>query len=222
MDYNSAQRVTVFLTQSKNIQAKIKKYYNRNSTVIHPPTDTAKFLSLKKNQQDYYLIVGRQVAYKRLDLAVDAFNELGLPLVVAGTGEEIQIQQARAKANIDFRGFVPDEELPQLYANAKAVLYPQEEDYGLVPVEAQAAGTPVIAYSAGGAAETVVDGTTGVLFDQQTPEALIAAVKRFETLKFDVNKLREHSKNFDENVFRHQLKEFVEREYSKFNNQKIA
>jgi glycosyltransferase involved in cell wall biosynthesis len=215
-DYAMAQKVNVYLTQSKNIQAKIKKYYNRDSTVIHPPTDTSQYLKLKKNQGDFYLIVGRQVAYKRLDLAVDAFNELGLPLVVAGTGEEIAVQRSRAKANIDFRGFVSDDELLQLYADAKAVLYPQDEDYGLVPVEAQAAGTPMIALNRGGAAETVIDGETGVLFDEQSAKALVAAVKRFQTLTFDPAKLREHAKKFDVAVFERQLREFVDSAYVKF------
>ncbi len=221
-DYKLAQRVNIYLTQSKNIQEKIKKYYNRDSTVIHPPTDTSKFLGLKKGNGDFYLIVGRQVAYKRLDLAVDAFNELGLPLVVAGTGEEIAVQRPRAKKNIALRGFVSDTELLQLYADAKAVLYPQEEDYGLVPVEAQAAGTPVIAYNRGGAAETVVDGETGVLFDQQTPEALIAAVHRFERLSFNPHTLREHAKKFDESVFRRELTEFVDTAYREFKTKKTT
>ncbi len=215
-DYNAAQKVDVFVTQSKYVQARIKKYYDRDSVVIHPPTNTSLFINLKKEVGNYYLIVGRQVAYKRLDLAVDAFNELGLPLVIAGTGEEIAVQKPRAKSNIDFRGFVLDTELPQLYANAKAVLYPQEEDYGLVPVEAQAAGTPVIAYSKGGASETVVDGTTGVLFDEQSSEALIAAIKRFEKLKFAPKILREHALKFDEEVFKREIREFVEEEYATF------
>ncbi len=215
-DYNMAQKVDLFVTQSEYIRQRIKKYYNRDSVVIHPPTNTALFINLKKEPGDYYLIVGRQVAYKRLDLAVDAFNELGLPLVVAGAGEEIPAQKPRAKANIDFRGFVPDSELPQLYANAKAVLYPQEEDYGLVPVEAQAAGTPVIAYGKGGASETVVDGTTGVLFNEQTSTGLVEAILRFQKLKFDPKVLREHAKKFDEEVFKKKIREFVEGEYSKF------
>jgi glycosyltransferase involved in cell wall biosynthesis len=215
-DYNMAQRVDLYVTQSKYIQQRIKKYYNRDSVVIHPPTNTSLFMNLKKENGDYYLIVGRQVAYKRLDLAVDAFNALGLPLVVAGAGEEIAIQKPRAKGNIDFRGFVADQDLPQLYANAKAVLYPQEEDYGLVPVEAQAAGTPVIAYGKGGASETVVDGTTGVLFHEQSSVALIEAVKRFEKLKFDPVVLRDHAKKFDEEVFKKKIKEYVEQVYTDF------
>lgn len=218
LDFKMASKVDVYVTQSRYIQGRIKKYYKRDAVVIHPPTDTSQFLNLKKDQDQYYLIVGRQVAYKRLDLAVDAFNELGLPLWVVGSGEEISVQQKRAKNNIVFKGYVGDSQLPQIYANAKAVLFPQEEDYGLVPVESQAAGTPVIAYGVGGAAETVVDGQTGVLFKTQTPEALIEAVRRFEKLQFDPAKLREHSKKFDAHVFKAQLKDFVDKEYAKFKN----
>ncbi len=219
-DYKMAQKVDVFVTQSKYIQARIKKYYDRDSVVIHPPTPTKLFLDLKKKPGEYYLIVGRQVAYKRLDLAVEAFNKLGLPLVIAGAGEEIAVQKKLAKSNITFLGFVPDGDLPQLYAGAKAVLYPQEEDYGLVPIEAQAAGTPVIAFSKGGASETVVDGTTGVLFDEQTTTGLIEAINRFVKLKFDPKVLREHAKKFDEEVFKRKIKEFVKAEYTKFKETK--
>lgn len=215
-DYRLAQKVDLYVTQSKYIQARIKKYYDRDSVLIHPPTITKDYLDLPKQPGDFYLLVGRQVSYKRLDLAVDAFNELGLRLVVAGTGEEIAKQKPRAKANIDFRGFVSDDELLHLYADAKAVLFPQEEDYGLVPVEAQAAGTPVIAYGVGGATETVVDGKTGVLFKTQTAAALVEAVHRFEKLQFDSAALREHSKQFDESVFKREIKAYVEQSYQDF------
>ena len=215
-DYRLAQRVNQYVTQSKYIQGRIKQYYDRDSVVIHPPTDVDKFLKLKKEVGDYFLIVGRQVAYKRLDLAVAAFNELGLPLVVAGTGEEIAVQRAVAEPNVDLRGFVPESELPQLYANARAVIYPQEEDYGLVPVEAQAAGTPVIAYGRGGAAETVIDGETGVLFQEQSVEALVEAVHRFEKLSFDPTALRQHAQKFDEATFKRQFKAYVDQAWQDF------
>ncbi len=209
-DYRMAQNVDYFVSQSEYIKGRIKKYYHRDSAVIYPPTDIKRFAKSKKRPGDYYLIVGRQVAYKRLDLAVDAFNELGLHLVVAGVGEEVNRQLRRAKGNIDFRGRVSDRELIELYAGAKAVLYPQEEDFGLVPVEAQATGTPVIAFGKGGAAETVIDGKTGVLFEKQTPADLIAAVKRFEKLKFDPAALRENAAKFDIAIFKSKLKAFVD------------
>lgn len=212
-DYRMAQRVTTYVTQSRYIQKRIKKYYGRDSELIHPPVDVDKFTSLEKQEGDYFLIVGRQVAYKRLDLAVEAFNELGYRLVVAGSGEEVAKQQNIARSNIEFKGFVAEADLPQLYANARAVVYPQEEDFGLVPVEAMAAGTPVIAYGVGGAAETVIDGRTGVLFGRQTKEALIAAVTKFEDMRFDTQFLRQHAQVFSSERFRKELKALVEREW---------
>lgn len=215
-DFRSAQKVDIYLTQSRYIQQRIKRYYRRDAKVIYPPTDTARFSKTPRRPGSYYLIVGRQVAYKRLDLAVEAFNRLGLPLLVAGTGEEIERQKAKAKPNIIFKGFVPEADLPKLYAEAKAVVYPQAEDFGLVPIEAQAAGTPVIAYGQGGAAETIVDGETGVFFKPQTASALIEAVGRFEGLKFDPAKLKRHAKKFDQPIFKSQIKAFVEQSYRDF------
>ncbi len=212
-DYHKAQKVDYFVTQSNYIKGRIKKYYDRDAEVINPPTETERFLKLTKRHGDYFLIVGRQVAYKRLDLAINAFNRLGLPLVIAGTGEAIAEQRSRAKANIEFKGFVSEKELPQLYANARAVLYPQEEDYGMVPVEAQAAGTPVIAYGKGGAAETVIDRKTGVLFMPQTSGALILAIKSFTKLKFRPEVLREHSKQFDKKIFQTKIRQLVADKY---------
>jgi glycosyltransferase involved in cell wall biosynthesis len=215
-DYRMAQRVTTYVTQSKYIQNRIKKYYGRDSELIHPPVNVEKFTTISKEKDDYFLIVGRQVAYKRLDLAVAAFNKLGLRLVIAGTGEDVPKQREIARSNIEFKGFVPEADLPQLYANARAVIYPQEEDFGLVPVEAMAAGTPVIAYGVGGAAETVLDERTGVLFSQQTPEALIEAVEKFKTMNFNATLLRQHAQNFSAERFRREFKSFVEAEYARF------
>lgn len=209
-DYRLAQKVSVYVTQSKYIQDKIKRYYDRDAQIIHPPVDVERFRRMKRDGRgDYYLVVGRQVAYKRLDLVVDAFNELRLPLVVAGTGEEIAVQKPRAKANIKFAGFVHDDELPDLYAGAKGFLFPQEEDFGIVPVEAQAAGVPVIAYGGGGALETVVDGETGIFFDEQTPESLIAAVKRFEKMKFDPADLWRNAERFSNERFAREFGDLV-------------
>ncbi len=161
-DYKAAQGVNVFVANSRYIQDRIKKYYHRDSTVIYPPIVTERLAEMPSGSRDYYLIVGRQVASKRLDVAVDAFNELGLTLKVAGAGEEIDRQKPRAKANIEFLGRVSDEERDRLFAGAKGFVFPPEEDFGLVPLEAMAAGTPVIAYDAGGAPEYVTDGETGV------------------------------------------------------------
>jgi glycosyltransferase involved in cell wall biosynthesis len=173
IDYAAAQRVNVFIANSRHIQARIKQYYHRDSTVIYPPIVTEHLLTLKRNPQDFYLIVGRQVAAKRLDVAVDAFNELGLKLKVVGAG-------------------------------------------GIVPLEAMAAGTPVIAFNKGGVPEYISDGETGVLFDEQVGASLVAAVRRFEGMEFDEAKLRARAKEFDVTVFRQRMQEFVAGEWAKF------
>jgi glycosyltransferase involved in cell wall biosynthesis len=156
------------------------------------------------------------VAYKRLDLAVDAFNELGLTLKVAGIGEEIAKQKLRAKSNIEFLGRVPDQELRELYEGAKGFIFPTKEDFGMVPIEAMANGTPVIAYGVGGALEYVEEGKTGLLFDTQSKEALVEAVKRFEKLKFDPEYIRKRAERFDVSVFRSEMGNYIEEEWVKF------
>lgn len=216
VDYEAAQKVTVFAANSLHIQQRIKQYYHRDSTVIYPPIETEILGRLPSGSRDYYLIVGRQVASKRLDIAVDAFNDLGLPLKVVGSGEEIARQRPRAKDNIEWLGFVSLEERNRLFAGAKGFIFPPEEDFGMVPVEAMAAGTPVIAFDKGGAPEYVVDGKTGVLFDKQTGVALAEAVRRFETMKFDEQYIREWAKKWDISVFRKQMREFVDEQWRKF------
>lgn len=214
MDYRAAQKVDVFVANSVNVQQRIEKYYGRDSAVIYPPVSTGRF-KVAQGAGEYYLVLGRQVAYKRLDLAVDAFNELGLPLVVAGTGEEIKVQRPRSNSNIRYVGRVPEEELPDLYAKATALIFPAEEDFGIVPVEAQACGRPVIAFGQGGALETVVEGKTGLFFNEQTAESLVEEVRRFQAMTWDPGAIRAHAEKFDETVFVSRIKEFVETEYAK-------
>jgi glycosyltransferase involved in cell wall biosynthesis len=209
MDYRAAQKVDYFIANSANVQARIKQYYHRDSAVIYPPVATQRFKT-PHHAKDYYLIVGRQVAYKRLDLAVDAFNQLGLPLKVAGVGEEVARQQPRSNANIEYLGRVSDAELTKLYAGAKAFIFPPEEDFGITPVEAMAAGCPVVAYAKGGALEYVVEGETGTFFAEQTPASLIEAIKRCEKLTFSDAKLRAHAATFDQSVFIKKIKKFVD------------
>ncbi len=216
VDYTAAQRVDVFVANSRYIQNRIKQYYHRDSTVIYPPINTGQLTRLASGRRDYYLIVGRQVASKRLDVAIDAFNELGLPLKVAGAGEEIARQRKRAKPNIEFLGRVSDEKRDQLFAGAKALVFPPEEDFGIVPLEAMAAGTPTIAYDHGGAPEYVIEGKTGVLFDHQTGDSLMEAVRRFETIKFDRAAIRDQAKKFDSAVFREKIAKFINREWATF------
>jgi glycosyltransferase involved in cell wall biosynthesis len=214
-DYAAAQKVDRFIGISKAVQERIKRYYKRDSELVYPPVRTD-MIKPSTHQGSYYLMLGRQVAYKRLDLAVDAFNELGLPLKVAGTGEELSVQKPRSKGNIEYLGRVSDEELPELLAGAKAFIFPPEEDFGIAPVEAMAAGRPVIAYGVGGAAETVVEGKTGVFFHEQTPEALIEAVKRFEGMKWDHGAIRAQAEKFSEEAFRRKMGGFVEEAWAEF------
>ena len=215
LDYSRAQRVDLFIANSKNVQARIKKYYGRDSTVIYPPIRTDLF-PLKRNVQDYYVIIGRQVAYKRLDLAVDAFNVLGFKLKVAGVGEEIAKQKVRAADNIEFLGRVSDDERARLLSEARGFIFPPEEDFGMVPVEAMSAGCPVIAYGRGGALEYVEEGQTGVLFKEQTPESLVETVRRFEKMSFDEELIRNRAADFDATVFVRELSGLVKREWDSF------
>ena len=216
IDYAGAQGVDVYVANSKHIQARIAKYYHRESTVIYPPIVTEHLLQQPPAPRSYYLIVGRQVASKRLDVAVDAFNILGLPLKVVGEGEEISRQRPRAEKNIEFLGRVSEVERDALFGGAKAFIYPPEEDFGMVPVEAMAAGTPVIAYSSGGAPEYVIDGVTGILFDAQTGSALQEAVRRFGVAKFDENVIRSQAKRFDVAIFHQKMADFIEEQWGKF------
>jgi len=220
IDYAAAQKVDVFIANSRHIQARIKKYYHRDSTVIYPPIETGRLLDTPHTSGEYYLIVGRQVAAKRLDVAVDAFNELGYPLKVVGAGEELARQKPRAKANIEFLGRVSDEERNRLMAGAKAFIFPPEEDFGMVPLEAMAAGTPVIAFNGGGAPEYVTDGETGVLFDEQAGPALAAAVRRFEDMRFDDTALRARAREYDVGVFRERIRAFVDEQWERFSSQR--
>jgi len=194
-DYMAAQRPDVMVGISTSVQKRIKKYYQRDSELIFPPVDIDKFRIANKKQitkdknKDYYLYVGRLVPYKKVGLAVEAFNDLRLPLVIIGTGSEESKLKSMANKNIIFKGFVAETELPQYFREAKAFIYPQEEDFGITAVEAQAAGCPLIAYRAGGALDTVVDPSTGpgrfatgIFFNEQTKESLIEAIKYFDDL----------------------------------------
>lgn len=216
IDYAAAQGVSVFIANSQHIKRRISRYYNRQSVVIYPPIQTAELAQLDSKKSDFYLIVGRQVASKRLDIAVEAFNELGLPLKVAGAGEQIERWRKVAQPNIEFLGRVSDEVRNQLFRQARAFIFPPEEDFGMTPVEALAAGTPVIAFDGGGAPEYVHEGQTGVLFPEQTPVALVEAVRRFETMKFEEDRLRQEAGRFSAAVFRDDFQNLVESAWQEF------
>lgn len=215
LDYNRAQKIDLFVANSKNVQKRIKKYYNRDSTVVYPPIRTDLF-QLPRRPKDYYVIVGRQVAYKRLDIAVAAFNDLGYNLKVAGAGEEVEVQKKLALKNIEFLGRVSDAERAELFSEAKGFVFPPEEDFGMVPVEAMSAGCPVLAFGKGGALEFVDDGVTGVLFSEQTAASLVEAVYRFEKVGFDEAIIRERAGKFDATVFAGRMSQIVDQNWAEF------
>jgi glycosyltransferase involved in cell wall biosynthesis len=216
-DRAAADRVDHFVAISRTVQRRIAKYYRRDSIVIHPPVDISKFAP-SDSCDDYFLIVSRLIPYKRIDLAVRAFNELGLPLVIIGDGRDRDSLQALAKSNIEFLGRIPDEKVSEYFARCRAFIFPGQEDFGIAPVEAQAAGRPVIAYAAGGALDTVREGVTGVFFYEQTPEALIKVIKEFDETRYDPAVIRRHAERFDKRVFKKRLSAFIEEKYAKHQN----
>lgn len=207
-DLASASRVDYFIANSHNVARRIMKHYRRPAHVIHSPVEGGRFKVADK-VGDYYLVVSRLVPYKKVDVAVRAFSELGEKLVVAGSGPEEARLKDMAGKNVEFIGFVPDSQLPDLYAGCRAFLFPGYEDFGITPLEAQASGRPVIAYGAGGALETVSPGTTGAFFSEQTPASLAEAVGKFDCDSVDPAAVREHAMRFDSAVFKKKIHEFV-------------
>lgn len=217
-DYAAGQRPDKIVAISNFIRNRTMKYYRREADLIYPPVNSDLYQPVNENEVgDYYLIVGRQIDYKRTDIVVEAFNKLDLPLVVIGEGPSLSKSKKLAKSKkIKFTGRIPDAEVKEYYAKCRAFIFPQEEDFGITPLEAQSAGRPVIAYRAGGAMETVVENETGIFFDNQTPEAIIEAVKNFDHKKFNSHKIREHALKFDILVFKKNIKEYVEKQYSEY------
>jgi glycosyltransferase involved in cell wall biosynthesis len=207
-DVAAAKRVDAFVAISRVVADRIQKFYRREATIIYPPVDTQAFQPAGA-ADDFFLVASRLIPYKRVDLVVDAFNQLGLPLKVVGDGRDRANLQSRASTNIEFLGRVSDAELRNLYARCRAFIFPGEEDFGIAPVEAQACGRPVIAFAAGGALDTVVDGTTGTYFQEQTPDSLAAAVRTFDTLSWDADAIRANAERFSVDTFRSQLTDLV-------------
>lgn len=207
-DKASADRVDLFLANSDFVARRIKKYYRKESHVINPPVDVDRFFIAEKTG-DYFLMVGRLIAYKRFDIAIRAFNRLKLPLRIIGRGPEYDRLRRMAGPTIEFLGRVPDEELPGQYAGCRAFVFPQEEDFGIVAIEAMASGRPVIAFRGGDIEERVEDGVSGVFFDEQTPQAIVEAIGRFEAMSFDAGRIREKALPFDKAVFKRKIREYV-------------
>ena len=209
-DRLAADRVDEFIAISHAVQTRIRKYYRRESTIIYPPVDVERFTPSDRQPGDYYLAGGRLIPYKRVDLAVEAFTQLGLPLVVYGDGRDRQALKSKAGPTISFLGRVSWDKLVDLFQHCRAFVFPGLEDFGIAPLEAQAAGRPVIAYAAGGALDTIVDGETGLLFQGQTTQALIEAVRTFETLQLSPTACRRNAERFAADRFRREIESFVD------------
>ncbi len=203
-DQVSAARVDYYVANSSVVRQRIAKFYRREAVVVPPPVDTARFM-LSRDGGNYYIAVSRFVPYKRIDLAVEALTKLSRPLKVVGTGRQAKALKKLAGPTVEFLGWVDNAELPRLMGAAKAFLMPGEEDFGIAPVEANACGRPVIAYAAGGALDTQVDGVTGILFSPQSVDALCEAIHRFETMTFYHDAIAAHARQFDAERFKERM-----------------
>jgi glycosyltransferase involved in cell wall biosynthesis len=208
-DYVTAGRVDYFVANSPAVAARIAKYYRREATFIPPPVDTSRFY-VAPQHDDYFLVVSRLIPYKRIDLAVKAFSMLGLPLRIIGTGRDEHRLRRMAARNVTFLGRLSDDEVRSHMARCRALIFPGDEDFGITPVEAQASGRPVIAYGSGGALASIVEGSTGLFFFQQTPEALAEVVTSFHDDYFDPHAIRRHAEEFDTQRFLRRFSQFVE------------
>ena len=212
-DDRAAQHVTHFVANSRTVAERIRRNYRRESTIIYPPVDTDYFQPAHhtSEREDYFLVVSQLVSYKRIDLAVETFNRNGRPLVVIGEGpERAKLESAGWRTNIRFLGAQPRAALRQAMQRARALVFPGEEDFGIVMAEAQACGTPVIAFSRGGATEIVADGVTGILFDHQTAASLAQGLERFAPHRFDPAVIRASAQRFARARFQQEFAEFVE------------
>lgn len=215
-DYRAAQKVHHFIAISTDIQARLKTFYDRDAVVIYPPVEVENRFQPSAQHENYFLSLGRLIPYKRVDLAVQACTRLNLPLKVGGTGRDIERLKTLAGETVEFLGYVPDEHLPELFAKCRAFIFPGMEDFGITPVQAQATGRPVIAFAGGGALDTVEDGKTGLLFKEQTVEALMDALQKFDENQYDSQYIRQHALKFDSRVHEAQLRAFVEEKWIQF------
>ncbi len=205
------ERVDHFIANSKNVSERIAKYYGRVSEVIYPPLELqCPVMHIPQSERNYFLAGGRLVPYKKFDLIIEVFNRLGWPLKIFGTGREENKLKKIAGPNIEFLGHIPDQEKCALYANAKAYINPQEEDFGITVIEAMMQGCPVIAYGKGGATESVVSGLSGVFFDEQNWDCLLHCVLNFDSTKFDPIAIAQHAQKYSKDKFIRQLRNFVE------------
>lgn len=209
LDLKAVAGVDHFMANSSEVQKRIKHYYNRDSAVVWPAVDVERFMKKSDAKRSGFVIWGRHVPYKRFDLAIQACNKLKLPLTVIGTGPETEHLKNLAGPTITFTGRVSDEELVSLAHSAEGFLFPGEEDFGIAPVEAIAAGTPVIAFSSGGARDYVIEGKTGTFFNKQTVGSLVNTMKKFKHNNYDETEMQTFAKQFSPTRFRREVKSFI-------------
>jgi len=213
-DREKARKVDHFVANSRFVRERIRKYYGRDAVVIQPPIDTHFFTpeaspTASDNREDFYLIAGALVPYKRVDLVIGAFNQLGRRLVVAGSGPALKSLRQLARGNVEFRGWVTDDELRRLYRSAKGLVMAAREDFGMVAVEAQACGCPVIAFGAGGGSETTQDGINGVLFAEQHVDDIVHAVRRLESMTWPVDQVWRQVEIFSRENFQVRFRKLI-------------
>jgi glycosyltransferase involved in cell wall biosynthesis len=213
-DVRRNKEVDHFVAISKAIQERIKRCYGIGSDMIYPPVNTGIFAPSQKHS-DFFLVVSRLNAYKQIDIVIEACNALKIPLKIIGDGPHRPILEKIAGPTVEFLGHVTVEDLMRHYAECRAFIFPGLEDFGIVPLEAQSAGRPVIAFAAGGALETIIDGDTGIFFKEQTSQALIKAIERFEAVEngFNAAKIRENALRFDKEIFKDKIAKYVNEKY---------
>ena len=212
-DIKAAQRPDYIISNSKFVQDWIKKIYNRESVVIYPPVDLSQF-RLNIHKDDYYVAVGRIEPYKRFDIVVDAFNKTDKKLIVIGDGSQLEALKQKAQENITFTGFLNSREVYEYISRAKAFIHAGVEDFGIAPIEAQACGTPVIAYGKGGVLETIVENKHGLFFKEHNVLSLLECLERFEKIDFDPKEIRINAENYDKSNFENQIAAFVKEKIS--------
>ncbi|MDR1884368.1 MAG: glycosyltransferase [Prevotella sp.] len=228
MDYKAAKKIDEFITNTPEIARIINTCYEPKNpvSVMYSSISCSNFYVESNPTEDYYLLISRVEPYKKVDIAIDAFNKMpNKKLIIAGKGSRKEHYQKTANSNIEFRENLSKEEVAKLYANCKAFIFPQQEDYGLTPIEANASGRPVVAYGRGGITYTTIPYTsdsknsTAIYFEEQTPECLIKAIELVETLEFDPVFIRKHAEKFDESFFIENIRNFVNEKFNKWNKQ---
>lgn len=219
-DESSSHRVDHFMANSKNVARRIQKYYRRQAEVIPPPVET-QFFRPGKKQEDYYLIVSALVPYKRIDLAIEAFNRTGVALKIVGQGPDYKRLKRQARANIKFLGALEAKDLLTIYQEAQALILPGEEDFGITSLESQACGVPVIAYGRGGALETVVPSQTGLFFGELRVESLLEVLDKFRGMEFNKTKVRDNALNFSQDKFKERVKAYFHQKWADHNKKQL-